>query len=66
MPELLLMAWSEDAGEWVPLRCDEDGNILVGEISLDEIRLIPKPSSTGAEGTLYYDSDDDHVYVATE
>jgi len=31
-----------------------------------EIRLTPKASSTGAEGTIFYDSDDDHVYVATE
>ncbi len=31
-----------------------------------EILLTPKASSTGAEGTLFYDSDDDHVYVATE
>jgi hypothetical protein len=64
--EHLLMAWSEDLQEYVKVRCDADGNILVGEISLDEIRLIPKPSSAGAEGTIYYDSDDDHVYVATE
>lgn len=32
----------------------------------DEILLTPKVSSTGAEGTMFYDSDDDHVYVATE
>jgi hypothetical protein len=31
-----------------------------------EIRLTPKESSSGPEGTIYYDSDDDHVYVATE
>lgn len=31
-----------------------------------EIRLTPKASSSGAEGTMFYDSDDDHVYVATE
>ena len=43
----------------------------VDEISLTglegtEIRLVPKASSSGAEGTMYYDSDDDSVYVATE
>lgn len=32
----------------------------------DEILLTPKASSTGAEGTIYYDSDDDHLYVGTE
>lgn len=30
------------------------------------IRLTPRVSSSGAEGTIFYDSDDDHVYVATE
>lgn len=35
-------------------------------ISTGEIRLAPKTSSTGPEGTMFYDSDDDHVYVATE
>lgn len=47
----------------------EDGG--ADEISLTglagtEIRLIPKASSTGGEGTIFYDSDDDSVYVATE
>ena len=32
----------------------------------DEIRLTPKAASTGPEGTMFYDLDDDHVYVATE
>ncbi len=31
-----------------------------------EVHLTPKTSSTGAEGTIFYDSDDDHIYVATE
>jgi len=30
------------------------------------IRLTPISSSSGAKGTIYYDSDDDHVWVATE
>ena len=47
----------------------EDGG--ADEISLTglegtEIRLVPKASSTGAEGTIFYDSDDDHIWVATE
>lgn len=41
-----------------------DDNDCVDGVS--ELRLIPKASSTGAEGTIYYDSDDDHLYVATE
>ena len=31
-----------------------------------EVVLTPKTSSTGPEGTMFYDSDDDHVYVGTE
>lgn len=41
---------------------DGEGNILVGE----EVRLTPKPSSTGPKGTIFYNSNDDHIYVATE
>ena len=42
----------------------KDLDAIGGEYS--EITLTPKASSSGAEGTIYYDSDDDHVYVATE
>jgi hypothetical protein len=30
-----------------------------------ELHLTPKASSTGSEGTVFYDSDDDHLWVAT-
>ena len=66
MGELLLMAWDPVAEEYVKVRCDENGNLLVGDIEVDKIRLIPQASVTGAEGTLFYDSDDDHIHVATE
>ena len=36
----------------------------IGEHS--EILLTPKTSSTGAEGTVFYYSDDDHLWVGTE
>jgi len=39
---------------------------VTGSMEASEVKLIPKASSTGAEGTIFYDSDDDHVYVATE
>lgn len=35
-------------------------------LSGEEITLTPKTSSTGAEGTIFYSSIDDHVYVGTE
>ena len=34
--------------------------------SPSEINLTPKAFSTGPEGTIYYDSDDNHIWVATE
>ena len=63
---------SNELIEWLPYHhapMHEDGG--VDEISLtglegSEIRLTPKASSTGAEGTIFYDSDDDHIYVGTE
>ena len=47
---------------------DSIGNtdLAGGHLAANEIRLTPKASSAGAEGTMFYDSDDDHVYVATE
>ena len=45
---------------------DVTGALEVDSIETGEILLTPKSSSSGAEGTIYYDSDDDYVYVATE
>lgn len=36
------------------------------DISDGELHLTPKVGSTGAEGTVFYASGDDHLYVATE
>jgi len=41
-------------------------NTLEGIASDGEIHLTPKSSSSGAEGTMFYDSGDNHVYVGTE
>ena len=35
-------------------------------VEFSEVKLTPKASSTGAEGTMFYDSDDNHVYVGVE
>ena len=40
--------------------------LLAGSGVFTEILLTPKASSTGAEGTIFYDSDNDHLWVATE
>ena len=40
--------------------------LLTGARAFSEVRLTPKASSSGPEGTIFYDSDDDHVYVGTE
>ena len=36
------------------------------EAHIGELHLIPKESSSGPEGTVFYESDDNHVCVATE
>jgi hypothetical protein len=41
-------------------------NTLEGQLSDGELHLTPKTASTGAEGTIFYNSDDDAVYVGTE
>ena len=43
----------------------KDGH-FAGSLSSGEIKLTPKASSTGAEGTIFYNSSDNGVYVATE
>ena len=49
---------------------DDDHTIYVladGTRAMAELTLTPKSSSaSSAEGTIYYDSDDNHIYVATE
>ena len=42
-----------------------DEIILTG-LEGDYIRLTPKASCAGPEGSIYYDSDDNHIYVGTE
>jgi hypothetical protein len=34
--------------------------------STGELRLTPQVESSGPEGTVFYASDDDHLYVGTE
>ena len=41
-------------------------DVSIPPVPIDEITLTPKAASTGAEGTIFYCSTDDHVYVATE
>ena len=36
------------------------------EAHVGEIQLVPKVSSSGPEGTMFYDSDDNSVYVGVE
>ena len=40
---------------------DQDLN-TTDSVQFSELLLTPKASSTGAEGTIYYDSDDNHVH----
>lgn len=66
------LVYVNSSGDWVRLPHGTLGQPLVtGGAGANpswgtEITLTPKTSSTGPEGTMFYDSDDDHVYVATE
>jgi len=45
---------------------NEDGSVTVPtSINASEIKLTPKASSSGAEGTIFYCTDN-YIYVATE
>jgi len=57
-----------DHGELGGLDGDDHSQYLLatGTRAASEIRLTPKSSSSGPEGTMFYDSDDNHVYVGTE
>ena len=59
------------SGDSKTLEVEDDSNInqdvtTDGTPTFGEVRLTPKASSDGPEGTIFYDSDDNHVYVGTE
>ena len=62
--------WIDETGDKFYVCLDNTDGAAVwgsgGQMVFDEITLTPKASSSGAEGTIFYCSDDDHVYVATE
>lgn len=64
----IIVAGVVDHGDLTGLTDDDHIIYLLadGSRAASEIRLTPKTSSSGPEGTMFYDSDDDHVYVGTE
>ena len=60
--------WIEGTFSDHSARHENDGadEIVLTGLEGDYIRLIPKASCAGPEGSIYYDSDDDHIYVGTE
>jgi len=69
MPGRLEFRIREDGAggsQHVRLVVKDEGIDVAGSVEGEEIRLVPKASSSGAEGTLFYCSTDDYVYVATE
>lgn len=63
-----ILAPAADHGDLTGLSHDDHPQYLLadGSRAADEIRLTPKTSSSGPEGTIFYASDDNHVYVGTE
>ena len=49
--------WNAVTGVW---------EVIIEPLVLTEINLTPKAASTGAEGTIFYCSDDNYVYVGVE
>jgi len=65
--ERLLYGW--DSSEWVKLRCDASGNILVdvSELTFDVLKLNPQASAPVAvEGGIYYRQTEDAFYGGVE
>jgi hypothetical protein len=52
-----ILRWNETTHAW---------EVKEEPFVLDEVKLTPKSSSTGAEGTIFYCSDDNYVYVGVE
>jgi len=65
--EGLLYGWG--GAEWVKVKCDSDGYILVdaGELTFDVLQLNPQAVAPDAvEGGVYYLDTDNSVYVGVE
>lgn len=68
-PDLELPGAAARAEKLLGFDADGDPDLVdfPGDLTpVSEIRLTPKESSDGPEGTIYYDSDDDHIWVGTE
>ena len=61
-------AAASDHGTLSGLADDDHAQYVLadGTRAMTELRLTPQASSSGLEGSMYYDSDDDSVYVGTE
>ena len=51
-----IIRWDAVGGDW---------DIASEPLVFDEIQFTPKSSSAGPVGTLYFDSDDEHLWVGT-
>lgn len=65
-----LLQYNAETEEWERVAKDDilgdAGLPIVATPNDGEVHLTPKASSSGAEGTMFYNDADDHVYVATE
>jgi len=59
-----LLRWNAATGNWESFVAD--GLHSIANPNDGEVHLTPKLASTGAEGTMFYNSLDDHVYVGVE
>jgi hypothetical protein len=67
--EVKLYGWDPTAEEFVKVRCDSNGNLLVDVSSMTFDVLLLNPQSTpptAVEGGVYYLDTDNSVYVGVE
>ena len=63
--EVKLYGWDPTAEEFVKVKCDSNGNLLVDTSSMtfDVLQLNPQSTPpTAVEGGVYYLDTDDHFY----
>ncbi len=65
MAEGLLYGWDDTGQEWVKVKCDSSGNILVdaSALTFDILKLNPQAlPPTAVEGGVYYLNTNDSFY----
>lgn len=69
MGEALLYGWDDTNEEYVKVRCDANGNILVdvSDLEFDVLKLNPQATPpTAVHGGVYFLDSDESIYAGVE